>query len=59
MKLKVGDLVAVKWLDSQASTGFWENRDGMESMKPLICTSVVWITGVSKKYIKLAHNQNQ
>jgi hypothetical protein len=56
---KAGDLVLVNWTDSQVSAGAWEALDGLDTIRPLECTSVGWVLDVGSNYLTIVHNRNE
>jgi len=53
MKLEKVEII---WLDSKGITPFWEYRDELESLKPVVVTSIVYLLEDATEYKTIAQS---
>ena len=47
-------LVFIKWIDSKNGPEGWEYLDGLEALKPILCSSVGFLIDDNKDYKTIA-----
>jgi hypothetical protein len=47
--------IEIQWVDSKAGNNEWEYLEGLESLKPVVCTSVGFLIEDTPEYKTIAH----